>query len=142
MCDYSIKVEKTRKAKVGDKLRVTNFGTGTKGFSPADDTSVAVCVLPGTELAFEKPPGIGPIVIASGLGPATLPREAIFKQINKDDNLRHHDALEFIVEGASEPVQHLLTFFQEGLCATVLQLPAKPTNKAEREEQRRAEWVG
>jgi hypothetical protein len=52
MCDYSLHHVKSRPAKVGDKLNTRNFGMGTRGFSAPEDASVAVCVLPGTELSF------------------------------------------------------------------------------------------
>jgi hypothetical protein len=52
MCDYSLHNVKSRPAKVGDKLTTRNFNTGTRGFAAPEDTSTAVCVLPGTELAF------------------------------------------------------------------------------------------
>ena len=53
MCDYSLHNLKTRPAQVNDRLRVRNFGTGTRGFSASEDANVAVCLLPGTELSFE-----------------------------------------------------------------------------------------
>src|ERR1700731_2230378 len=52
MCDYSLHSVKSRPAKVGDKLTTHNFNTGTRGFAAPEDASTAVCVLPGTELAF------------------------------------------------------------------------------------------
>src|SRR5215468_6774864 len=52
MCDYSLHSIKSRPAKVGDKLTTRDFGTGTRGFAASEDMNVAVCVLPGTELAF------------------------------------------------------------------------------------------
>ena len=52
MCDYSLQHLSSRPAKVGDKLTTRDFGTGTRGFAAAEDAAVAVCVLPGTELAF------------------------------------------------------------------------------------------
>jgi len=52
MCDYSLHNVKSRPAKVGDKLTTRDFGTGTRGFAALEDASMAVCVLPGTELAF------------------------------------------------------------------------------------------
>src|SRR6516225_4591306 len=52
MCDYSLHSVKSRPAKVADKLTTRNFGTGTRGFAAQEDAAVAVCVLPGTELAF------------------------------------------------------------------------------------------
>ena len=50
MCDYSLHNVKTRPAKVGDKLTTRMFNYGTRGFSAPEDKSVAVCLLPGTEL--------------------------------------------------------------------------------------------
>jgi hypothetical protein len=55
MCDYSLHHVASRPAKVGDQLTTRDFGTGTRGFAAAEDAFVAVCVLPGTELAFAKP---------------------------------------------------------------------------------------
>ena len=52
MCDYSLHNVKSRRAKVGDELTTHNFGTGTRGFAASEDATVAVCVLPRTELAF------------------------------------------------------------------------------------------
>jgi len=52
MCDYSLHNVKSRPAKVGDKVTTHNFNTGTRGFAAPEDTCTAVCVLPGTELAF------------------------------------------------------------------------------------------
>src|SRR6516165_9667457 len=52
MCDFSLHSIKSRPAKVGDKLATRDFGTGTRGFAASEDATMAVCVLPGTELAF------------------------------------------------------------------------------------------
>jgi hypothetical protein len=54
MCDYSLQNVKSRAAKVGDKLTTRNFGTGTRGFAASEDASLAVRVLPGTELSFSN----------------------------------------------------------------------------------------
>src|SRR4026209_2536480 len=55
MCDYSLLLVASRPAKVGNKLVSTRFPqTSTRGFASVDDHNVAVCLLPGTELAFEK----------------------------------------------------------------------------------------
>ena len=54
MCDYSLQNVRSRPAKVGDKLTTRDFGTCTRGFAAAEDAEVAVCVLPGTELAFSS----------------------------------------------------------------------------------------
>src|SRR5262249_27252810 len=54
MCDYSLHAVASRPAKVGDQLITSNFkDTFTHGFSAVGEPEVAVCLLPGTELAFE-----------------------------------------------------------------------------------------
>src|SRR5947209_7804825 len=55
MCDYSLHSIKSRPARVGEKLRSQDFNTGTRGFASLEDATTAVCVLPGTELAFASP---------------------------------------------------------------------------------------
>ena len=52
MCDFSLQSVRSRPAKVGDKLVTRDFGTGTRGFAAVDDLGMAVCLMPGTELAF------------------------------------------------------------------------------------------
>ena len=52
MCDFSLQSVRSRPAKVGDELVTRDFGTGTRGFSAVEDLGLAVCVMPGTELAF------------------------------------------------------------------------------------------
>ena len=55
MCDYSMHNVASRPAKVGDRLVSTRFTNSiTGGFASVDDPHVAVCLLPGTELAFEE----------------------------------------------------------------------------------------
>ncbi len=54
MCDYSLHSVASRPAKVGDKLVVTDFAKSiTHGFAAVGEPDVAVCLLPGTEVAFE-----------------------------------------------------------------------------------------
>src|SRR6185436_12747580 len=57
MCDFSLQHVRARPAEVGDRLVTRDFGTGTRGFACQRDLGVAVCLLPGTELAFDKPVG-------------------------------------------------------------------------------------
>ncbi len=54
MCDYSLHHLRSRPAKVGDKLTVSDFGhpLRTRGFAAPEDEYLAVCLLPGTELSF------------------------------------------------------------------------------------------
>ena len=55
MCDYSLHLIASRPARVGDKLISTSFPhTITRGFASVDERNTAICLLPGTELAFEK----------------------------------------------------------------------------------------
>ena len=138
MCDYSLQHVRSRPAKVGDKLTTRDFGTRTRGFAAAEDAGVAVCVLPGTELAFSKPVTVTDFRFVVNWTVETLAHTtAIFRQVNKNEPLKHHDALEF-------PDGHivLLTRLSEGQEATVLQLPAQPTSTAEADAQKRIVTVG
>ena len=117
MCDFSLHNVKSRPAKVGDKLTIRDFRTGTRGFSAAEDMNVAVCVLPGTELSFEDDVRCESLWPWSKTGSATRPRSS--GRSNLDKPAAHHDALEF---PDGRIVQ--LTFLKERQQATVLQLPA------------------
>lgn len=134
MCDYSLTSIQSRPAVVGDKLITTDFAGGTRGFAPAngDPVKTAVCVLPGTEIAFAKP-----IRYFNQDDNDVRHSTAIFRQINRDQKYQHHDALEF-----PNGIMVLLTFLTPGQDATVLQLPAAPKTKAEAEAQKRIEVVG
>jgi hypothetical protein len=138
MCDYSLHSVRSRPAKVGDKLVTTRFGTGTRGFASEDDLSTAVCVLPGTELAFAGEVSYldwGIRSFLKGMLIRTPHTTAIFRQINKE-KLTHHDALEF-----PDGQVVLLTRLCEGQHATVLQLPVEPRVVEEAREQERAPTV-
>lgn len=135
MCDYSLQNVKSRKAQVGDKLTTKNFGTGTRGFAASEDPSTAVCLLPGTEIAFIKPVQMTNSVC--GVAVNTGHKTAIFRQVNKDKPNTHHDTLEF-----PDGEKTLLTYLVEGQEASVLQLPAPPKTAKEADEQRRAEYAG
>ena len=103
----------------------------TRGFAAVDEPNVAVCLLPGTEIAFDQD-------VDCDRGFGLRPRRTIeakvarFRQINTDRPHSHHDALEF---PDGEVV--LLTELWEGQHATVLQLPASPT-RSEAEAQTHA----
>jgi hypothetical protein len=137
MCDYSLQSVLSRPAKVGDRLTTRNFGTGTRGFGAPEVPTMAVCVLPGTELAFSSEITV-PRAGLLGWKPVTLGHTtAIFRQVNKDKPGMHHDALEF-----PDGQIVLLTELCEGQEATVLQLPAQPATAAEEEAQKRAAYAG
>jgi hypothetical protein len=136
MCDYSLQHVKSRSAKVGETLRTRHFNSGTIGFAAPEDANTAVCVLPGTELAFAS------AVRSNRFGwltwkVMTLHTTAIFRQVNKDNPRNHHDALEF-----PDGKMVLLTNLLEGQEATVLQLPAQPVTAAEAKAQERVPHVG
>ena len=97
MCDYSLHHVKSRPAKVGDQLRTVNFNTGTRGFAAPEDATTAVCVLPGTELAFSEEVKCAAAALGffSWRSKIVNFRTAIFRQVNKDVPRVHHDALEF-----------------------------------------------
>jgi hypothetical protein len=118
MCDYSLESVMNRPAKVGDKLVTTTFATSiTRGFGAVEDQKVAVCLRPGTEIAFEQE------VEYDGLLPFFGNRKAgaklaRFRQINHDIP-SHRDALEF-----PNGKVVLVTKLAQGQHAKVLQLPA------------------
>ena len=137
MCDYSLHSVKSRPAKVDDKLTTRDFGTGTRGFAASENVSMAVCVLPGTELAFAHEAKRLPDKLWPWHDRVIKHKTAIFRQINKDRFAAHHDALEF-PDGQTV----LLTCLSEDQEATVLQLPAEPRTAVEVEAQQRAAYVG
>jgi len=124
MCDYSLHLLASRPAKVGDVLVATDFvRTMTRGFSADGEPDVAVCLLPGTELAFDQPVQYDRAF--SLFGRARLEdKVARFRQVNIEDPHVHHDALEF---PAGQIV--LVTRLIPGQRATVLQLPASPPDQ-------------
>ena len=119
MCDYSLHFVASRPARVGDKLVSTRFRTSTtRGFAAIGESTVAVCLLPGTEVAFVRD------VECDGTfrffrRRSLKQKVARFRQLNPDQPTMHHDALEF---PDGEIV--LVTELREGQHATVLQLPA------------------
>lgn len=116
MCDYSLHGVKSRAAKVGDVLTTHRFPTRTGGFSAPEDMSMAVCLLPGTELSFAD--DVRRVRVWPWSRSVIQHKTAIFRQINKENPTTHHDALEF-----PDGKIVLLTLLREGQKATVLQLP-------------------
>jgi hypothetical protein len=123
MCDYSLDFVVFRPAKVGEKLVSTQFNNSfTRGFAAVGEPNVAVCLLPGTEVAFEEE-----IEYARGLRffPNWIylkkpgAKVAQFRQVNKNKPNAHHDALEF-----PDGELVLLHSLRDAQHVTVLQLPA------------------
>jgi hypothetical protein len=141
MCDYSLESIANRPAKVGERLASTQFGNSfTRGFSAIGEPNVAVCLLPGTELGFDRdvecdhPLGF---FRKKELGENV----ARFRRINVGSQYEHHDALEF----PSGKVV-LLTRLCPSQHATVLQLPAgappvDPAHETENGEVTRQAFV-
>ena len=131
MCDYSLEHVASRPAKVGDKLVSTSFGnSATRGFAAVGEPDTAVCLLPGTEIAFEKEVECDD---SYGLFTRRMRQKvARFRQIDMDKLHMHHDALEF-----PDGRYVMVTRLSRGQHATVLQLPARP--QAEKTPAQRAE---
>lgn len=118
MCDYSLHGVASRPARLGEEIVTTSFpSTWTRGFAAADAPCVAVCLRPGTELAFaddvdwdrsfrifRRKPNAGKL--------------ARFRQVNVGEPHMHHDAIEF-----PDGRVVLLTRLLQGQRATVVQLP-------------------
>src|SRR5690348_1942982 len=129
MCDYSMHAIASRPAEVGEELVTTTFrGTSTRGFASESDMDVAVCLLPGTELAFAEEVRydnrwIWTRTINSRVGK--------FAKIDPLVPERHHDAVEF-----ADGSYVLVTQLVEGQRVTVLQLPVtKPIAAPAKTEQ-------
>jgi hypothetical protein len=144
MCDYSLHSVRTRPVKVGDKLVTRDFGTGTRGFASVDDLGTAVCVLPGTELAFAddvtyRDWNIRSIIKARlAVRIHARHRMAIFRQINKEE-MTHHDALEF--PDGQVVLLTRLSVDQEAIVLQ-LQLCRVPSSKRGNESRRRSSPKG
>ena len=137
MCDYSLDFVASRPAKVGDKLVSTQFsGAITRGFAAVGEPGVAVCLLPGTELAFENEVEYDPALGSFLPNRKVRQKVARFRKVNNEQPHLHHDALEF---PGGQIV--LLTRLCEGQHATVLQLPAFPRARSQAEENTQGSLV-
>jgi len=117
MCDYSLHLTAPRPARVGEELITTVFANSTtRGLAAPGEANVAVCLLPGTEVAFE--------IDVEYTQPHLLPqvriseRVARFREVDRDRPDVHHDAFEF-PSGLILLIHHLCP----GQRLTVVQLP-------------------
>lgn len=136
MCDYSLHLTSSRPARVGDRLVTTTFANSiTRGLAGVGEPNVAVCLLPGTEVAFE---GLVEYDRVFGVLPKARSSERVarFRQVDKDHPDVHHDALEF-------PSGQLLMIHRlcPGQHLTVLQLPASTQADIDH-GQRAPSWSG
>ncbi|ABA03976.1 hypothetical protein Nwi_0710 [Nitrobacter winogradskyi Nb-255] len=134
MCDYSLHHVSSRPAKVADKLVTMELAkSNVRGFAAVGELGpklvihdsppeLAVCLLPGTELAFdenvqyEQPRSFLGIKFS---GKARVDHKvASFRKVDEDNPYVQHDALEF-PNGQVLKIAQLVA----GQTATVLQLP-------------------
>lgn len=132
MCDYSLEQQKSRPARVGDRLEACTFvGTLTHGLrdvdGPADE---AVCLMPGTELAFDE--CIQSAMVVAPPIDATVGR---FREVDADNPFTHHDALE-LPDGRIVKIADLVL----GQVCTVLQLPAETQAESALQEEQAEEF--
>jgi hypothetical protein len=117
MCDYSLHAVASRPTKIGETLVSTRFrGTPSRGFASIAEKRVAVCLLPGTELAFEANVKRRSSWFRSKIVGFNV---AKFSKIDPETLHKHHDSLEF-PDGSTVLVQALV----EGQRLKVIQMPA------------------
>ena len=118
MCDYSLHLVASRPAAIGDQLVTTSFERSlTRGFAAVGEPNVAVCLRPGTELAFEN--NIQYEATSHVFGRSTVQlKVARFRQMSLENPHVHHDALEF-----PDGQVVMATGLTPGQRASVLQLP-------------------
>jgi hypothetical protein len=102
------------------------------GFASPDDPKVAVCLRPGTEIAFENDVQTHGMMFRKKNIDDRLAR---FRQIDLNKPHQHHDALEF-----SNGTIVLVTDLAAGQRATVLQLPASPIEEKPQASQPAARY--
>src|SRR2546423_476302 len=92
MCDYSLHHVANRPAKIEDKLVTTKFNNSiTRGFAAVGQPNIAVCLLPGTEIAFDEN-----VECESSFDIGILPNKKIgqrlarFPPVNMNKSLAHH----------------------------------------------------
>src|ERR1700722_15150865 len=123
MCDYSPHTVVFRPARVGDTLVTTSFhGTSTRGFAAKREPNVAVCLLPGTELAFERDVRYNRNWLSTR---STGFSVASFYALESSASHQHHDAPSF-PDGKTV----LLNLLSEGQRARVLHLPVIPREQS------------
>ncbi len=115
MCDYSLEHVASRAAKVDDKLVTTSFRGLTVGLCAFGEPNIAVCLQPGTELAFDREIELSSRFWRARRLETNLAR---FRRINEGCRAVHHDAL-----GLPGGQVVRLTGLREGQLARVLQLP-------------------
>lgn len=120
MCDYSLHAVAQRPARIGDKLVSSKFLLSyTRGFCEIGEPEIAVCLRPGTEIAFEDDVRYERVFSIFGTK-TTKQKVAVFRRVDEHEAGVHHDALEF-----PDGLIVLLTRLVPGQIAAVLQMPPK-----------------
>jgi hypothetical protein len=131
MCDYSLENVASRAASKGETLISTRFPNAmTKGFSGLGEPGVAVCLRPGTELAFDHTVEFEKSCLQTA---RTNVKVATFRQIDLENRHTHHDALEF----ADGQIVRLASLIP-GQVAVVLQMPHEATERPPVRQEERA----
>ncbi|MGQ0683503.1 hypothetical protein [Bradyrhizobium sp.] len=93
------------------------YGTSSRGFASPAAPDVAICLRPGTEIAFEEEAFREGVLFRRKTGD----RVARFRHVDVDNPTTHHDALEF-PDGTVVKLNELIV----GQRARIVQLPAEP----------------
>jgi hypothetical protein len=132
----SLHLTSSRAAKIGEELVTAAFANSTtRGLSAVGEPNAAMCLLPGTEVAFHNDVEYNR---AFGLPPKRwiYERVARFRQIDTERLDVHHDAFEF-PSGESVLVHRLCP----GQRVTVLQLPAPVELRFEESDLKQASFL-
>lgn len=127
MCDYSLHAIKRRDAMKYEVLMTSGFPeTNTRGFASPGDTTCAVCLKPGTELAFDH----NARKIGFCFNRTIKSKLARFRQVDLHNQNVHHDALEFD-NGQIVKLNDLVP----GQCVRVVQMPPSKFVRKPQQEQ-------
>jgi hypothetical protein len=120
MCDYSLEHQNSREAKLEDVIITSQFrNSSTMGFAAVNEPDVAVCLMPGTELVFDRPIEVdGFLTWTKLLSKGSNSRVAVFRKVNPHLISTHHDALEL-----PNGQVILINSLRRGQRARVVQLP-------------------
>ena len=139
MCDYSLHSVASRPAKVGDKLVVTDFAKSiTRGFAAVGEPNVAVCLLPGTEVAFEE--NVRYHRALTLFGKARVDHKvARFRQVNMHDQQVHQFAR---IPGRSDRTCHPVAHRSDWDCTSITAAAHDHVRSKDSAEERRLRSLG
>ena len=136
MCGYSLENKIARPASQGENLVTCQFSRSTtSGFCDPTNPEVAVCITPGTEIAFAAPirfTGFWGLGLHSQFYGAKLAR---FREVHVERGGKHRDALELENGGII-----LLSELEPGQSVTILQIPPSGQLSGRRKLLQTREW--